>query len=186
MQKINIGHFVNVQAFKYDGNLYRQWNGVKIILNNDDYVCCLLNKTKVVEKEGQKWTIKEPTLWFFSKKYFFNTTILQRKNGLYYYINLASPFFYEDDTIKYIDFDYDIKIYPNKSFLIVDHVDFQKNKQKWYDQDTIDTIHKNISAIAQKHHKKEGIFDPYYIFNVFQTLIDMNEINKKHFEFDEE
>ena len=76
MNEVQLQHFVDVQAFKYDGTLYRQWNGTKIILDNEDYVGCLLNKTKVIEKDGQKWVIKEPTLWFFSKKNFFNTTII--------------------------------------------------------------------------------------------------------------
>ncbi len=68
--------FVDIQAFKYNGELYRQWNGVKVISDNKNHVCCLLYKTKVVENVDQKWIVKEPTLWFFSKKNFFNLTIL--------------------------------------------------------------------------------------------------------------
>ena len=176
--------FVNIQAFKYDGELYRQWNGVKIITENDNYVCCLLYKTKVVENDGQKWIIKEPTLWFFSKKNFFNLTIIWRKTGLHYYINLASPFFCEDKTIKYIDFDFDIKIYPNKPFQIVDHYDFQRNKEKWYNSDIISVINQNLVEIAKKYQSKESVFDEYYIYGLFESLIIMKEVDIKNFEFE--
>lgn len=178
--------FVNIQAFKYDGELYRQWNGVKVIIDAKNYVCCLLYKTKVVEKDGQKWIIKEPTLWFFSKTNFFNATILWRKTGLHYYINLASPFFYEDKTIKYIDFDFDIKIYPGKPFQIVDHYDFQRNKEKWYNEDIISVINQNLVEIAKKYQLKESFFDEYYVYNLFETLIMMKEVDLKSFEFDKE
>lgn len=183
MEKIKVGYFVDIQAYKYEGTLYRQWNGAKVFLNDDNFVGCLLNKTKVIEKEGQKWIIKEPTLWFFSKKFFFNVTILPRKEGLFYYANLASPFFFEENTIKFIDFDYDIKIYPNKAFSIVDHIDFLRNKEQWYDNNIVSVIYDNILQITKFVHSKEGIFDEFYIWNIIQTLIDLKEIHKRHFEF---
>ena len=183
MNEVQLQHFVDVQAFKYDGTLYRQWNGTKIILDNEDYVGCLLNKTKVIEKDGQKWVIKEPTLWFFSKKNFFNTTINAKEDGLYFYTNLASPFFFEDNTIKFIDFDYDIKIYPTKPFLVVDHIDFSRNKEKWYDENITNVIYKNIAIISQMFYMKKEIFDENYIWKMFKKMIELKEITKKYFEF---
>lgn len=181
---VNINKFINIQAFKYDGTLYRQWNGVKVILDNEDYLCCLLYKTKVSEKENQKWVVKEPTLWFFSKKFFFNLTIIWRKQGLHYYINLASPLFIENLTIKYIDFDFDVKIYPNKPFQIVDHYDFQKNKEKLYNKEIVEVIYMNLIEIAKKYQNKESIFDDFYIYNLFDSLILMKEIEFKNFIFE--
>lgn len=179
-----IGSLLDIQAFKYDGVLYRQWNGAKVVLDNDNFVCCLLYKTKVAELDGQKWIIKEPTLWFFSKKNFYNISIVWKKTGLFYYINLASPFFFEDNKIKYIDFDFDVKIYPEKPFQIVDHMDFQKNKEKWYTDEIINVIYDNLTLIAKKYHNKEDIFDPYYVYNLFESLIMMKEIDFHHFDFD--
>lgn len=180
---VQLQHFVDVQAFKYDGTLYRQWNGTKIILNTADYVCCLLNKTKVIEKDGQKWVIKEPMLWFFSKKNFFNTTINAKEDGLYYYSNLASPFFIENNTIKFIDFDYDIKIYPNKPFLIVDHADFVRNQDRWYDENITDVIYQTIALLAQMFYLKDDLFDEKYIWRTFKELIDLKEITRKNLNF---
>lgn len=183
MNEVQLQHFVDIQAFKYDGTLYRQWNGTKIILNDANYIGCLLNKTKVIEKDGQKWVIKEPTLWFFSKSNFFNVTVNVKEDGLYYYCNLASPFFFEENTIKFIDFDYDIKVYPNKPFLVVDHIDFSRNKEKWYDENITNVIYKNISVLSQMFYLKKEIFDEQYIWNILRVLIELKEITKKHFEF---
>ncbi|MGL4357107.1 MAG: DUF402 domain-containing protein [Cetobacterium sp.] len=59
---------------------------------------------------------------------FFNATLTIKKDGFYYYANLSSPFFFEENTIKYIDYDYDVKKYPGKKFSIVDHNNFVTNK----------------------------------------------------------
>lgn len=47
----------------------------------------------------------------------------------HYYINLASDFIFEENTIKFVDFDIDIKIYNKKSFDIVDREEFLENKE---------------------------------------------------------
>ncbi|SYV90468.1 Uncharacterised protein, partial [Metamycoplasma alkalescens] len=51
-QKIyQIGQLTSIQAFKYDGTLYRQYEGCKIVANLDDFVVVLLMKTKVQEAD---------------------------------------------------------------------------------------------------------------------------------------
>ncbi|CRH46032.1 Uncharacterised protein [Chlamydia trachomatis] len=44
-----MGQLTTIQAFKYDGTLYRQYEGCKIVANLDDFVVVLLMKTKVQE-----------------------------------------------------------------------------------------------------------------------------------------
>ncbi|MGL5204943.1 MAG: hypothetical protein ACRC63_01695, partial [Metamycoplasmataceae bacterium] len=86
MNKLNIDEeFINVQAYKHDGTLYRQWNGAKIIASSAEYVLVLMNKTKVQEAKNQKWIITSPILWFFSKNMFFNATLTIKEEGFYYY-----------------------------------------------------------------------------------------------------
>ena len=87
----------------------------------------------------------------------------------------------EDNTIKYIDFDFDVKIYPGKPFQIVDHYDFERNKIKWYNSDIIDVIYQNLIEIAKKYQNREDIFDEYYVYQIFESLIMMKEIDKKNF-----
>jgi protein associated with RNAse G/E len=183
MNKIDINkEFINIQAYKHDGTLYRQWNGARIVGSSKDYVLVLLNKTKVQESKNQKWVITEPIIWFFSTNKFFNVTLTIKEDGCYYYANLSSPFFFEDNTIKYIDYDYDIKKYPRKKFSIVDHNDFINNKD-WYDEDTKNVIYQNLVELAEMSIKKESIFNETTIKEVVKKLISIRIIDKKHFVF---
>lgn len=172
--------FINIQAYKYDGTLYRQWNGARIVGSSKDYVLVLMNKTKVQELKNQKWIITEPILWFFSTNRFFNATLTVKEDGFYYYANLSSPYFFEDNTIKYIDYDYDIKKYPKKRFSIVDHNDFLNN-EKWYDEKTKNVIYQNLVKITEMSMKKESIFNEDLIKEVIKKLISLRLIDKKHF-----
>ncbi len=36
-----------------------------------------------------------------------------REKGVSYYCNLASPFLLDDEALKYIDYDLDIKVFPD-------------------------------------------------------------------------
>ncbi|MDK2819214.1 MAG: DUF402 domain-containing protein [Mycoplasmataceae bacterium] len=183
MSKVNINNeFINIQAYKYDGTLYRQWNGARIVGSSKDYVIVLLNKTKVQELKNQKWIITEPILWFFSTNNFFNATLTVKENGFYYYANLSSPFFMEDETIKYIDYDYDIKKYPGKRFAIVDHNDFVTNKD-WYDEETKKVIYKNLVELTKMSMNKESIFNEVKMEKIIRKLISIKLIDKKHFPF---
>ena len=183
MNKVNINNeFINIQAYKYDGTLYRQWNGVRIVASSKDYVIVLLNKTKVQELKNQKWVITQPILWLFSKNNFFNATLTIKENGFYYYANLSSPFFMEDETIKYIDYDYDIKKYPGKRFSIVDHNEFVINKD-WYDEDTKKVIYQNIVKLTKMSMNKESIFNELEMEKIIKKLILKKLIDKKHFPF---
>ncbi len=183
MNKIDINkEFINIQAYKHNGELYRQWNGVRIVGSSKDYVLVLLNKTKVQELKNQKWVISEPILWFFSTNNFFNVTLTVRDDGFYYYANLSSPFFLEENTIKYIDYDYDIKKYPGKKFSVVDHNDFLANENS-YDQKTKDIIYMNLVELAEMSIKKEAIFNENAIKETIKKLILLRLIDKKHYSF---
>ena len=54
MHKIIPEQIINVQAYKHDGTLYRQWNGVKVLEVSSFNVVLFMFKTKVAELSGQK------------------------------------------------------------------------------------------------------------------------------------
>ncbi len=168
-----LGEIVDVQAFKHDGTLYRQWNGLKVIEASPFTTVLFAFKTKVAEDNGQRWIIREPMLWFFSQDDFFNTNVLLRESGSYFYTNLSSPFFFEDGTIKYIDYDLDVKMYPNKKTRVVDKEEYERHKIKMnYPQELIDKIDKTIKDVLVNIKHREGIFN-YDVINTYvQQLKD--------------
>ncbi|GHU33961.1 hypothetical protein FACS1894166_10610 [Bacilli bacterium] len=84
---------------------------------------------------------------------------MSRKNKhYYYYINIASPFIYENEVIKYIDFDLDFKI-PDTNVANIYELDvdeFNENKVKYnYPPEIIKKILEAEQAVKTKYHNKE-------------------------------
>ncbi|VEU71047.1 DUF402 domain-containing protein [Mycoplasmopsis glycophila] len=128
--ELKVGKIINVQAYKHNGFLYRQWNGAKVIFHNKRHIVLFLKGTRVTEsqKESSGWKYTESALWFLPKNNYYNAIVLFKKNiGNYYYINMASKPIFEDNTIKFIDYDLDIKCYPQKELQVVDREEFTNN-----------------------------------------------------------
>jgi protein associated with RNAse G/E len=54
--------------------------------------------------------ITVPTIWYFPKNQWYNLIFAFKKNKYYCYINIAAPFIFEEEAIKYIDLDLDFEI----------------------------------------------------------------------------
>ena len=52
-----------------------------------------------------------------------------KKDGIYYYCNIATPFIIEENTIKYIDYDLDLRIFPTGEFKILDKLEYEYHKK---------------------------------------------------------
>ncbi|CAM9129958.1 DUF402 domain-containing protein [Mycoplasma marinum] len=130
-------------------------------------------KTKVAEDNGQRWIIREPMLWFFSSEDFFNTNVLLRESGSYFYTNLSSPYLFEDNTVKYIDYDLDVKMYPNKKTRVVDKEEYERHKIEFnYPDKLIKRIDKTIKGVLRDIRNKDGIFNYDIINSYVQQLKD--------------
>ena len=179
MEIVN-GQIVNVQAYKHNGTLYRQWNGAKVLEVSKERIVLFLYKTKVVEKSGQKWAVREPMLWWMSREEFRNTTGLIRSSGTHFYTNLASPAIYEDGTVKFIDYDLDIKSYPGMNTKVVDQKEFNQNKiDMKYPKAIIDEIIKTTNRVLKEISSKDGFFDEDVIDEYIEELLDLKLISQK-------
>lgn len=175
------GLIINVQAYKHNGILYRQWNGVKVINNTIDGIILYMFKTKVKEKNKRSWSVSEPVIWKFWKNEFYNSTSLLRDIGPHYYVNLASPPVFENNTLKFIDYDLDIKKYPKTRIKIVDQKEFDNNKIKLnYSNKLILKIKKTTEIIFDKLKNKEGFFDKNKIKYFYKKIMEEHLLPKKH------
>ncbi|WP_029513141.1 DUF402 domain-containing protein [Mycoplasmopsis primatum] len=163
------GSIINIQAYKYDGTLYRQWNGVKVLRNTAKHYVLLIHKTKVSEQLEHNWVYRDYVLWFMPKYSMFNALILLKPSRQNYsYINVASHPIYEDNTIKFIDFDLDIKAYPATDVSIVDSDEFKQNSKLYnYPQILKKMIVDATQEVVNKYEKQEYFFNSdiidYYI-----------------------
>lgn len=174
------GQMINVQAYKQDGTLYRQWNGVKVIEVSPEVIVTFMYKTKVVEKSGQHWIVREPIIWFFPIDDWYNTTALIRKGGIYFYTNLASKPLFEDNTMKFIDYDLDIKSYPGLTTKLVDKTEYENHKDKYsYSKRLIRIIDQTALHIMTLINNEDGFFSTDVINQYVRELVATKQISIK-------
>ncbi|MEA4134453.1 DUF402 domain-containing protein [Mycoplasma sp. 2045] len=180
--KLKVGQMINVQAYKHNGHLYRQWNSVKVIFHNKRHIVLFLKNTKVAEYERDVngWRYKENAIWFIPKDSMYNAIVLLKESGSYYYINLASRPIFEDDTLKFIDYDLDIKCYPDKELQIVDREEFaEHSKEMKYPESLRKTIYDEIKDIISLYNDYEYFFSDEVIAYYLKVLYDDKLITEK-------
>ncbi|WP_339022572.1 DUF402 domain-containing protein [Spiroplasma endosymbiont of Crioceris asparagi] len=164
MKGIKPGDKLLVHAYKHNGVVYRSWERPLLIEKNEEHVILYNDKVVINEKKGTKWVAKEPALWFFPHDKWFNI-LCMFKNGCYeFYCNLASPYIYEENTIKFIDYDLDVKVYKDFSYRILDLVEFNRNRIKWeYGPKIVEIIWDAVVEIKRMIKEKSGFFDLNFI-----------------------
>ena len=127
---------------------------------HNDYLIFGNNKTKVIESDGRTWHTKEPAVLYFFKNSWFNIIGQLKPNGIYYYCNIASPYIIEDDTIKYIDYDLDLRVFPDGSFKVLDRGEYKYHKSLMNYSDNLDMILKSeLTALIELVRNKELAFE---------------------------
>ena len=129
MYKLNVGDKIQIQCYKHNGKIHRSWDEAVFLDEKKDYLVFGNMKTLVTESEGNTWRTKEPAIMYFFKNKWFNIICQLKKDGIYYYCNIASPFIIEDNTIKYIDYDLDLRIFPNLEYKILDRMEYKYHKK---------------------------------------------------------
>lgn len=55
-------------------------------------------------------------------------------------VDLASPFILDREALKYIDYDLDIKVFPDGEKRLLDADEYAMNKKRWHYSEEIDSI----------------------------------------------
>ena len=76
----------------------------------------------------------------YFKNSWYNVIAMLKEQGITYYVNLASPYINDRGTIKYIDYDLDMKLYPSNQIKIIDVKEYGFHRKKYQYSDDIDSI----------------------------------------------
>jgi protein associated with RNAse G/E len=114
------GSYTYIQSFKHDGSLHRTWCKAFVLEADEDHIVAVTDRAWVIEADNRKWVTREPAVCFLYRKKWFNVISMIRHTGVYYYCNLASPSIYDGEAIKNIDYDLDVKLYPDGGYQILD------------------------------------------------------------------
>ena len=160
-EKLEIGKKYEIHGYKHDGKIHRSWDEAVLLEIHDDYLIFGNERTKVTESDGRTWRTKEPAVLYFFYKDWFNIIGQYKKNGVYYYCNMASPFIIEENTIKYIDYDLDLRVFPDGSFKVLDRGEYKYHKNIMKYQESIDSILKyELTKLIDLVRNKELAFAP--------------------------
>ncbi|MDO4500902.1 MAG: DUF402 domain-containing protein [Erysipelotrichaceae bacterium] len=163
---LKIGDSVFVQSYKHDGSLHRTWSKALVIDVFDHCAVVVTDHSWVVESDKRRWLTKEPAICFYFDNKWFNIISMVRKTGIYYYCNLASPSLYDGEAIKNIDYDLDVKIFPDESYMILDENEYAYHASKMHYPDNVKKIiDDEMKVLLEMIKEKKDPFNFTYINN---------------------
>lgn len=159
MKNNRMGERYIIHSYKHDGGIHRAWDEAVLLDECDDYLVFGNDRTKVIESDGRSWKTKEPAIMYFFKNNWYNVIGQYKKDGIYYYCNIASPFVIDQNTIKYIDYDLDLRVFPDGAFKVLDRGEYNYHKNKMNYPEKIDVILKEeLSNLIELARAKKGPF----------------------------
>lgn len=160
MNNLTPGDEFTLHSYKHDGNLHRIWSHVTILEETDETIIVANKRTKVIESNGRFWFTKEPSVSYFFKHRWYNAIGIIKKTGISYYCNLSSPIMHDDEALKYIDYDLDIKVFPDYSYKVLDRNEYRKHrKQMQYPDEICDILEREMKDLKKRINAHEEPFD---------------------------
>ena len=160
MKNRKTGERYIIHSYKHDGSIHRAWDEAVLLDEQDDYLVFGNDRTKVIESDGRSWKTKEPAIMYFFKNNWYNVIGQYKKDGIYYYCNIASPFVIDDKTIKYIDYDLDLRVFPDGAFKVLDRGEYNYHKNKMHYSNDIDLVLKEeLSNLIDLARNRQGPFE---------------------------
>lgn len=175
-QELNIGQKIEIHSYKHNGNIHRVWKYGCVVDITDECLVVVNSKTRVIESSGRVWFTKEPAVCFFFKNSWFNIISMIRSNGIHFYCNIASPFIWDGDAIKYVDYDLDLKVFPNDTMKVLDENEYATHSKLMSYPKELDGILRTELDQLKKIILKEDSM--YSRTNVYKYLEKFNALKK--------
>jgi uncharacterized protein len=162
-----------VQSYKHNTKLHRIWAHATVIDMNQDAIVIANYRTKVIESNGRFWYTKEPSVTWFFKERWFNVIGIIRTTGIFYYCNIASPYMIDEEALKYIDYDLDVKVAPDYAYSILDRKEYNKHKVKMdYPSDLKKILESELNVLKDMIEKRIGPFEEGIVEKYYQLYLD--------------
>ena len=178
MKNIKIGDKLQIHCYKHNGSLHQLCDEAIVLQCDDEKIVVANNKAKLTEADGRSYRAKEPALLFFYKKHWFNVIGQLKEYGLFYYCNIATPYLIDNNIIKYIDYDLDLRVYPDGGFKILDYNEYNYHRKLMNYPKEIQFIIKNeLSNLIELKRKdigpfEKGLVEKYY--KIYKNVIEKN------------
>ncbi len=168
MDDIKVGDCLLIHCYKHNGVLHQVSEDAIVLENTEERLVCANDKSKITEHDGKSYRTNEVAILIFYKKRWFNIIAQLKPQGLFYYCNLASPYLIDNHIIKYIDYDLDLRVFPDGGYHVLDRGEYRHHKKTMHYSDELDQIinselHDLIALVKAKQEpfQKEKINDYY-------------------------
>ena len=179
MNNIKIGDKLEIHCYKHNGKLHRQSDETVVLDINEDYIVLGNNKTSIVHSDGSVYKTKEPAILFFFKDKWYNIIVQLKDYGIYFYCNIATPYIIDERVIKYIDYDLDLRVFPNGSFKILDRMEYRYHKKQMHYSSRLDYILKyELGNLIEMVRQKQNPFNKSIIEKYYQKYVEVTETKK--------
>lgn len=168
------GETIQIHSYKHNGRIHRVWQETMVLKGTKNVVIGANEKTLVIESDGRTWLTREPSICYFHSEHWFNIICMLREDGVYYYCNVSSPFVYDNNSIKYIDYDLDVKVFPDMTYALLDEDEYELHKKEMGYPEVIDKILKrNLTILISRIQQRRGPFAPDFI-EVWTNRYELN------------
>ena len=179
VEGIKIGDKLEIHCYKHNGKLHRQWDEAVVLDIYDDYIVFGNNRTTVIDSDGKVWKTKEPAIMFFFRDRWFNIIGQLKDYGIYFYCNIATPVLIDNKVIKYIDYDLDLRVFPNGSFKILDRMEYKYHKKQMHYSNRLDFILKyELGNLIDMVRRNEMPFDRKTINDYYDKYVYLTKNNE--------
>ncbi|MTT33250.1 DUF402 domain-containing protein [Terrilactibacillus sp. BCM23-1] len=169
-----VGETIQIQSYKHDGTLHRVWEQTRILKADSNVIIGANDQTIVTESDGRRWRTKEPAITYFSTTEWFNIICMIRQDGVYYYCNLGSPATFDEEALKYIDYDLDVKVFPNRSYKLLDEDEYSLHKRRMNYPEKLDNILKtHVQELILWIKEERGPFNLAFVENWYHFYKSM-------------
>jgi protein associated with RNAse G/E len=112
---------------------------------------------------------------FFYKDRWFNIIAQLKENGLFYYCNIASPYIMDNRILKYIDYDLDLRVFPDGAFKILDRNEYNYHKKLMnYPREINFIIKSELSSLIEMKKRNDEPFNKELINNYFKIFLKLS------------
>lgn len=158
------GDFISIQSYKHNGQHHRTWRDTMILKTTEHAVIGVNDHTLVTENDGRRWVTREPALVYFHKKFWFNVVAMIREEGIAYYCNMASPYVLDQEALKYIDYDLDVKVFLDGSKKLLDIEEYNRHHlQMSYPAELDILLKEHVKILVDWINNKKGPFSEEYV-----------------------
>ena len=174
MNDIKVGDRLTIHCYKHNGKIDRISDEATVLEITDDMLVVANYKAKLTESDGRSHRTNETAIIFFYKNKWFNVIAQLKKPGLFYYCNIATPYIIDGNIIKYIDYDLDLRVFPDGGFRVLDRNEYNYHKKLMnYSDDRDLVIRTQLTELIEMKRALKGPFEPGIVSKYYDMYANL-------------